>query len=302
MRGAGLRRSEASRTHRPLLRAGVASAAVALGAVGVARAESSLDAAPPLAPPAPAAAPPAPPAAAPPAPPAAAAPQRPTRTERAPKGRSVAWDIGLATAFPVMVLGVESVLELPYGFQLRADVGWLGTPYVEAIDSTLLALGAYGSGSTAEATSELIRAALRNSLTGRVGVGIRPIPSSGFELFGGYTFDALGGSLGPKAAIEAVTGQSFPNDSVALEARIRSALHSVHVGVGWRWVIEESVVIRASLEYLQTLASSTEVWLDGPKGQRAVPPISEATNAYLNGIFTTWVKAPVVSVSAGFRF
>ena len=70
-------------------------------------------------------------------------------------------DLGAATAFPIMVGGAEAVLEGPFGLQLRGDLGWLGSPYVEAIDGFLLAVGAYGSGAIADATSDLVRAGVR---------------------------------------------------------------------------------------------------------------------------------------------
>jgi hypothetical protein len=211
-------------------------------------------------------------------------------------------DLGAATAFPVMVAGAQAVVEGPFGFQLRGDLGWLGSPYVKAIDGFLLAVGAYGSGALADATSDLVRAGVRNSLTGRASLGMRPMRERGLEVYAGYTVNALGGSLGGKSSVEAVTGVDFPSDYEALNANIDSTLHSVHVGFGWRWLPVERLVLRASVEYLQTVGSSTRVFLAGPRNDRELPQISGATNAYLDDLYRTWVKTPVVSLSAAYRF
>lgn len=211
-------------------------------------------------------------------------------------------DMGVATALPIMVAGAEAVIEGPFGLQLRGDLGWLGSPYVEAIDGFLLTVGAYGSGAKADATSDLIRAGVRNSMTARASAGIRPFPSRGFEIYGGYTVNALGGSLGGKQSVEAVTGKTFPSDYDARNVNIDSTMQSFHVGVGWRWVLVERLVLRASLEYLQTVASSTSLYLKGPRNDRQLPELSAATNAYLDDIYRTWVKAPVATFSVAYRF
>lgn len=215
---------------------------------------------------------------------------------------SVTVDLGAATAAPIMVGGGEVVVEGPFGVQVRGDLGWLGTPYVEAIDGFLLAVGAYGTGKTADATSDLVRAGIRDSLTARLGLGIRPMAARGFEVYAGYTVNALGGSLGGKSSVEAVTGKTFPSDVEALNVNIDSTLHSFHVGFGWRWIPVEHLVLRASVEYLQTVASSTRLYLRGPRQDRELPEISAATNAYLDDLYRTWVKTPVVSLSMAYRF
>jgi len=211
-------------------------------------------------------------------------------------------DLGAATAFPILVGGAEAVIEGPFGLQFRGHLGWLGSPYVEAIDGFLLAVGAYGSGAIADATSDLVRAGIRDSLTGRASLGMRPMRERGFEVYAGYTVNALGGSLGGKSSVEAVTGVKFPSDYEARNANIDSTLHSVHIGFGWRWLPVERLVMRASIEYLQTVASSTQVYLAGPRNNRALPELSDATNAYLDDLYRTWVKAPVVALSAAYRF
>ncbi len=214
----------------------------------------------------------------------------------------VTFDLGVVTSLPIMVAGVQGVLEGPFGLQVRGDLGWLGSPYVEAIDGFLSTVGAYGSGATADATSNLIRAGVSNSLTARASAGWRPLPSRGFEVYGGYTLNALGGSLGAKTSVEAVTGMTFPSDDAARNVNIDSTLKSFHLGIGWRWVLAEGLVFRTSIEYLQTVASSTSLYLKGPRNNRQLPELSSATNAYLDDLYRTWVKAPVLCASVAYRF
>lgn len=220
-----------------------------------------------------------------------------------PPEPAVTFDGGIATVFPVMVAGAQGILEMPHRLQLRAEVGWLGTPYVEAIDGFLLGIGAYGEGAQADATSELIRAGIQNSLTLRTSVGWRPFDERGFEIHAGYTMNALGGRLSGKATIESLLDITFPTDLDALNVDLSSTLHSFHLGVGWRWFVGDALVVRSSVEYLQTVASRTELTLDGPRRERDVPEeIVGPTNAYLDGVYRTYVKAPAVSLSVAYRF
>ncbi len=215
----------------------------------------------------------------------------------------VHFDVGIATEFPVMLLGATALLEVPYGLQLRADVGWLGSPYTDAINGFLNAVGAYGTGQTADATSQLVLAALHDSLVFRAGAGWRPFAAHGFEVFGGYTLITLGGSLGAKEAITAVTGKPFANSDTSADVTIQSTLHNVSVGVGWRWLfLGDHLVLRASGEYLQTLASSTSLALQSGQGGKDLANVSAPLSAYLDGVYTTYVKTPVVSVGLAYRF
>jgi hypothetical protein len=217
--------------------------------------------------------------------------------------KPVKFDLGAATEFPIMVLGATTLLEVPYGIQIRADVGWLGSPYSNAINSFLDAIGAYGSGQTATYTSELIQAAVQNSLVVRAGAGWRPFARHGFEIFAGYTLVALGGSLSGQEAITAVTGKQFAANEQRLDVTIQSTLHNFNAGFGWRWLfLRDHLVLRLSGEYLQTLASSTSLTLSGASGSRDLPNISAALNNYLNGIYLTYVKTPVVSLGLAYRF
>lgn len=222
-------------------------------------------------------------------------------TEVEPK--PVTFDLGVATEFPIMTLGAQTVLEVPYGIQLRADVGWLGSPYTDAINSFLDAVGAYGSGTTATETSELIGAALHNSLVVRAGAGWRPFAKHGFEFFGGYTLVALGGSLGAEQAITALTGKQLTTDEQRSTVTISSTLHNFNVGFGWRWLfLNDHLVLRTSGEYLQTVASSTSLTLQSSEGSTALPNISSALNSYLSGVYATYIKTPVLSLGLAYRF
>jgi hypothetical protein len=239
----------------------------------------------------------------PPASPSTPAPPAPQPFMTGIEPRPVKLDLGIATEFPIMVLGATTVLEVPFGIQVRADLGWLGSPYSDAINGFLDAVGAYGSGEAADATSQLILAALHNSLVFRPGLGWRPFARHGFEIFGGYTLVALGGSLSGKQAITAVTGRTFASQEQAVDVTINSTLHNFNVGFGWRWLfLGDRLVLRTSGEYLQTLASSTSLTLSNGATSRDLPNISAAVDGYLGGIYKTWVKSPVLSLGLSYRF
>ena len=218
--------------------------------------------------------------------------------------RPVKFDLGVATEFPVMLLGATTLLEVPFGIQIRADVGWLGTPYTNVINGVLDAAGAYGSGAEATDTQEA-----HPGCAPELPWSFAPAPGGGrsrstaSRIFGGYTLVALGGSLGAKDAITTLTGKQFTNDEERSDVIIHSTLHNVNVGFGWRWLfLNDHLVLRLSGEYLQTVASATSLTLQTSQGSTALPNISSSLNTYLDGIYKTYVKAPVVSLGGAYRF
>jgi hypothetical protein len=77
--------------------------------------------------------------------------------------------------------------------------------------------------------------------------------------------------------------------------------------VGWRWLLGEHVVLRASLGYLQAVGSSSHV--DVPASLSANPLIAaqlanvnRAVDSTMNDAYTKYLKLPVLGLSLGYRF
>jgi hypothetical protein len=213
--------------------------------------------------------------------------------------RPTAFDLGVVTEVPLMI-GGQATLELPYGLLLQGEGGVMPAAYADAV-------GAVASAAGADRTiaAPLLGAGLSGAVVVGVSGGIRPARRLGLELLGGYTLIAAGGSADAGPAVEAATGLMLPPGAAAVS--LHSTLHNVHASVGWRWLLGRHVSVRASIGYLQTVASSSHV--EAP-GVAAVDPTAAAVLANesrlidrtLDGIYKTYVKSPLLSASVAYRF
>jgi hypothetical protein len=227
--------------------------------------------------------------------PGAAEPQ-PDRVDR-PK-RSVHLDTSAVTEVPLLI-GAQVTLELPLRFLVQAEVGWLPGAYIGLVDGILGNVGAYGTD-----TSALVRSARSVAPVVRASVGIRPFAPIGLEVLAGYTFVRLGGDATAGMAYEAATDEPLPSQIPDQRITTRTTLHNVHVGVGWRWVVADRLVVRASIAYMQCVGAASRVDFAG-QGQGTRPEVAAAgpvIGAYLNDTFKTYVKTPVMGLSFGYRF
>lgn len=214
---------------------------------------------------------------------------------------SMAFDVALVTEAPIM-MGGQATFEMPYRFLLQGEVGVVPGFFVDAVDGALKNAGAYD-----DATSQVVRGGLRNSLIVRLSGGWRPFPDHGFEILGGYTMTSLGAGVSGKQAVEAASGISIPAEIPDGDVVIHSTIHSVHVSLGWRWVIANHFLIRASVGYMQGVASSSHLEVPASLSQNPttaayVSQANTAVDSFLDDKFKTYVKLPVLGLSMGYRF
>jgi hypothetical protein len=219
------------------------------------------------------------------------------------KPRDYHFDLGAGTEVPVSVGGVLTA-ELPHRFLLQLGVGVLPRAYADAIDGFLTSVGAYDA-----VVSQIVRGSLGNSAVVRASIGGRPFTDHGFEILGGYTLITGGGAVATTELINAVlieSGASFQAPAgLAADIPIGATLHNFHASVGWRWLLaEDRLVIRASISYIQTVASRIDVKI--PASLAEVVPyqglINEQVNTYLGPYFSKYAKAPTLGLSAAIRF
>jgi hypothetical protein len=213
----------------------------------------------------------------------------------------VAFDVGAVTEAPIMI-GGQATLELPYRFLVQTELGVLPSFYVNAADSVLVAAGAYDQN-----VSVLVRNALSNSVVFSLSGGWRPFVDHGFEILGGYTLTDGGGTVSARQAVQAVTGSALPASVPDADIGLHSTVHSVHVSLGWQWVIANHISVRTSLGYLQSVGSSSHITVpasiaSNPMVAPHIDQANRAVDAYLNDTFTTYVKLPIVGLSVGYRF
>jgi hypothetical protein len=229
--------------------------------------------------------------------PAEAVPQRDT-AEAKPK-RSFQVDVGAGTDFPVFVGGYLGA-ELPGRLLLQVGAGVMPAAYSGAINSVLQAVGAYDS-----TIGGLVQQALGNPFVLRLSGGWRPFTNHGLEILAGYTLIDMNGSATEGDIINAVLMEAGAPERVPAGSGatipLSATLHNVHVSLGWRWLLaDDHVVIRASLSYMQCLAANVGVGLPG--AQAMEPAVNQALNTFVDPYFTSYVKTPLVGLSAGYRF
>jgi hypothetical protein len=208
-----------------------------------------------------------------------------------------ALDLALATLVPVSV-GPDLSVELPGRVLLQAHLGWMPDVYSRTLTRTLEDAGAYD-----EAVGTLIDGALQSSTTFHVGAGLRPFAKLGFELRLGYAYVALDGASS--------TGEIIPLVNAAVAERLNTELgdvgidldshiHHLTLAAGWRWLIADRVVVRASLGYMQAFDSNSSLQIAGfPELTRLAAPTVEAE---LHDHYMRYIKIPTVGLSIGYRF
>jgi hypothetical protein len=266
-------------------------------------------------PPAPAAAAPAPAVEAPPPPrpwvpevdpasmtPAGVTPLRDTPSavvEEKPQ-RSFHFDVGMSTEFPIAVGGYVGV-ELPGRLLFQLGAGAMPGAYSGAVNNVLMGVGAYD-----QVVGKFVDAALGTSFVLRASAGWRPFTNHGLELLGGYTLVTMGGSTTEGDIINAVLAEAGASQRVTpgsgATIPLSATLHNVHATVGWRWLLaDDHLVIRASLSYLQCVAANVGVSLPS-QGQAMEGLVNQQLNGFVSPFLTSYVKTPLVGLSAAYRF
>lgn len=203
------------------------------------------------------------------------------------------------TDFPLDV-GGRLAAEFPGRVRLSTSLGYLPPPYLRAINSVAVDLGAYD-----ENVGELIERTLERGLVWRTHVGWRPFASAGFYVDAGYGLLALRGDASPEEVLVALTGISPPEGESALDRRyeVHSTLHMVDVELGWRWMAGEHFTARLGLGGAFTFAASTRV---EPRFTPTEPVLTDAftglAERYLDNTYEKYVHFPTVSLSLGYVF
>lgn len=231
-------------------------------------------------------------------PPAEADRAEPSSTPRHHWTEDVALDLSATTWVPLSV-GPELSLELPGRFLLQAHVGWMPDLYSRTVTSTLEDSGALDTDE-----SDLVNGAVRGATTWRIAAGWRPFADAGLELSVGYAHVALDGATNSDDLLPFVPAD-VADDLVAevgndVDIDLDSTIHHFTAAAGWRWLIAEHLVIRASLGYLHAFDSGSDLDIGG---RPDLTSIAEPTvRATLHDRYMRYVRLPVVGLGVGYRF
>ena len=125
----------------------------------------------------------------------------------------------------------------------------------------------------------------------------------------GYTILTAGGSVSGTDVIDSflqTSGSSDRYTAISSEGiPLRATLHNFHATVDWRFLLwSDKLVLRASVGYPQCFAASTTVTgtATRPIQAQIAAKLNSELAADLNPYFTEYVKAPLLGVSAAYRF
>ena len=214
--------------------------------------------------------------------------------------RSFHFDAGIETDFPIFVGGYLGA-ELPGRILLQLGAGAMPAAYSGAVNGVLMSSGAYD-----QTIGGLVQRALGNPFVLRASAGWRPFTNHGLEILGGYTLVMMSGSETEGDIINAVLTEAGASQRVpagsGVTIPLSATLHNVHVSLGWRWLLaDDHIVLRASLSYLQCLAANVGVSVPA-LGQAMESAVNQQLNTFVSPYFTSYVKTPLVGLSAAYRF
>jgi hypothetical protein len=221
----------------------------------------------------------------------------PVRHSRTAHRDPFALDLALSTLVPVSV-GPDLSVELPGRVLLQAHLGWMPDLYSRTLTDTLEDAGAYDN-----AVGTLVDGALQSSTTWHLGAGFRPFAKLGFELRLGYAYVSLDGASSTAEIIPLVNpeiAERLNTEIGNLGINLDSQIHHFTAAAGWRWLIADRVVVRATLGYMQAFDSNSSLQIEAfPELTRLAAPTVESV---LHDHYMRYIKIPVVGLAVGYRF
>ncbi len=208
-----------------------------------------------------------------------------------------ALDLSAATWVPLSI-GPELSVELPGRVLAQLHVGWMPELYSQTLTDSLEGAGVYDA-----QVSALVDGALQSATTWRLAAGWRPFAAHGLELGVGYMHVALDGATRTRELLPLVP----PDVAERLDAELGdvginldSSIHHVTLAAGWRWLVADRIVIRASVGYMQAFASNSTLEIESfPELTSLSAPTVEAV---LHDHYMRYIKTPVVGLGVGYRF
>jgi len=223
-----------------------------------------------------------------------------TKRRRELPGEDWSGSVGVGTNFPLDI-AARFLARSPRGLRGSFSMGYLPQAYVRAINGVVVGAGGYD-----QATAEVVRAALEQSIVLRSHFGWSPFRTWGPYAEAGYGFLSLGGSATTGEVLAQLTNQPFPPaaaSAMPTNFAVDAVLHQIDLEVGWDFPLSEALELRAGLGVAFTVAADADI---EPEYETLptfpVEPFTRYAEEYLEYLFKNYGHLPVASMSLGYRF
>ena len=196
-------------------------------------------------------------------------------------------------------MGGQVLVELPHRILLSAEAGWMPSPYASFINAVAQSFDAYN-----DETAQIIESAITGAFVFRPSIGFRPSADLELEILAGYTLLVLSEDITGIDIIKDAVRRSSSSITGNEQVDLSSTIHGFHVTLAYSWELAEHWALRASLGYMQAVASSTSI--EAPVIERREPTefrvLAAALDSYLDEKYTTYVKLPTLGLTLNYRF
>ena len=212
------------------------------------------------------------------------------------EGPPVTAEVALGTRFP-LDLQIEGAVVVPLGFTARIGFGWMPHGYRDLINDAAVGLDLYD-----DTDAAIVEAALEDAFLITPTIGWRPPLLGGLEIYGGYVFTFLGGSVTREEAEEA-SGEDLRGAGVA-EVPLGGSSHGFQIGLAYQVGLAPHVALRLSLAYFQIVHASAGIDLEvqGAAANRVLDRVEAALDERVDELLSSYVKAPLLGVSGVWQF
>jgi hypothetical protein len=126
----------------------------------------------------------------------------------------------------------------------------------------------------------------------------------GLEILAGYTLLVLSEDIGGIDIVKNAVRRANSSVTGDEDVDLSSTIHGFHVTLAYSWLLAEHLALRASLGYMQAIASSTTI--EAPAIEQREPTefrlLAAALDRYLDDKYTTYVKLPTLGLTLNYRF
>jgi hypothetical protein len=212
------------------------------------------------------------------------------------EGAPVTAEVALGTRFP-LDLEIEGAVVVPLGFTARLGFGWMPHGYRNLINDTAVGLDLYD-----DTDAAIVEAALEDAFLITPTIGWRPPLTGGLELYAGYVFTFLGGTVTREEA-ETVSGEDLRGAGVA-EVPLGGSSHGFQLGLAYQVTLAPHVALRLSLAYYQIVHASAGIELEvqGAAANRVLERVETALDERVDELLSSYVKAPLLGVAGVWKF